>query len=101
MVPSLPYAVLTAGFVDGYETRGWLCGGESVRFGAVLGGWSIGIMRSRVRSAVLLAFMASAACASSLVMAQTPGDPAKGKHLANTCLGCHGVPNYKNAYPNY
>jgi len=19
----------------------------------------------------------------------------------NTCLGCHGVPGYKNAYPNY
>lgn len=34
-------------------------------------------------------------------MAQTPGDPAKGKDLANTCLGCHGVPNYKNAFPNY
>jgi cytochrome c553 len=36
-----------------------------------------------------------------MVMAQTPGDPAKGKDLANTCLGCHGVPNYKNAYPNF
>jgi cytochrome c553 len=36
-----------------------------------------------------------------MVMAQTPGDPAKGRALANTCLGCHGVPNYKNAYPNY
>jgi len=34
-------------------------------------------------------------------MAQTQGDPAKGRALANTCLGCHGVPNYKNAYPNY
>jgi cytochrome c553 len=58
-------------------------------------------MRSRVRSAVLLAFMASAACASSLVMAQSPGDASRGRALADTCLGCHGVPNYKNAYPNY
>ncbi len=29
------------------------------------------------------------------------GDAEKGKALAYTCHGCHGVPNYKNAYPNY
>ena len=29
------------------------------------------------------------------------GDAAKGKILAYTCHGCHGVPDYKNAYPNY
>jgi cytochrome c553 len=29
------------------------------------------------------------------------GNPVKGKTLAYTCLGCHGVPNYKNAYPSY
>jgi cytochrome c553 len=29
------------------------------------------------------------------------GDAAKGKVLAYTCHGCHGVPDYKNAYPNY
>ena len=28
-------------------------------------------------------------------------DAAKGKTLAYTCHGCHGVPDYKNAYPNY
>jgi len=28
-------------------------------------------------------------------------DAAKGKVLAYTCHGCHGVPDYKNAYPNY
>ena len=28
-------------------------------------------------------------------------DAAKGKVLAYTCQGCHGVPNYKNAYPSY
>lgn len=28
-------------------------------------------------------------------------DVAKGKVLAYTCHGCHGVPDYKNAYPNY
>ena len=27
------------------------------------------------------------------------GDAERGKVLAYTCHGCHGVPNYKNAYP--
>lgn len=29
------------------------------------------------------------------------GDSRQGKLLVYTCQGCHGVPNYKNAYPNY
>lgn len=29
------------------------------------------------------------------------GDAERGKLLAYTCHGCHGVENYKNAYPNY
>jgi cytochrome c553 len=60
-------------------------------------------MRSRLGSAVLFALLASTALASSAAMAQTPaaGDVDKGRALSNTCLGCHGVPGYKNAYPNY
>ena len=27
--------------------------------------------------------------------------PAKGAQLAYTCLGCHGIENYKNSYPKY
>lgn len=58
-------------------------------------------MRSRLGSAVSLALLASTALACSTAFAQTPGDPARGRDLANTCLGCHGIPGYKNAYPNY
>ncbi len=29
------------------------------------------------------------------------GNAARGKQLSYTCLGCHGIENYKNAYPNY
>ena len=29
------------------------------------------------------------------------GDAAKGKTLAYTCQGCHGVEGYKNAYPTF
>ena len=28
-------------------------------------------------------------------------DPVRGKKLFYTCYGCHGVENYKNAYPDY
>jgi cytochrome c553 len=58
-------------------------------------------MRSRLSSAVSLAFLVSTALATSMAFAQTPGNADHGKDLANTCLGCHGVPGYKNAYPNY
>lgn len=29
------------------------------------------------------------------------GDPQKGATLATTCMGCHGIPGYRNAYPSY
>lgn len=29
------------------------------------------------------------------------GDATRGRHLAYTCMGCHGIENYKNAYPKY
>lgn len=48
-----------------------------------------------------------AALAFAFVLAATPfaalaaGDAKVGANRAYTCLGCHGVPNYSNAYPNY
>lgn len=29
------------------------------------------------------------------------GDAARGEIKANTCLGCHAIPSYHNAYPTY
>ena len=29
------------------------------------------------------------------------GDAAAGKEIAYTCLGCHGIEGYRNAYPSY
>lgn len=29
------------------------------------------------------------------------GNPVRGKAISYTCLGCHGVEGYRNAYPNY
>ena len=34
-------------------------------------------------------------------VASAAGDAARGKGLAYTCRGCHGVTGYKNAYPSY
>ena len=33
--------------------------------------------------------------------AAAEGDIASGKELAYTCLGCHGIEGYRNAYPSY
>ena len=38
---------------------------------------------------------------SAPLSAQAAGDAARGRTLAYTCLGCHGIENYRNAYPNY
>jgi cytochrome c553 len=53
----------------------------------------------RLRSTLLLLGLGFAA--SFATAAQAEGDAASGKALAYTCLGCHGVPNYKNAAPVY
>ncbi|MFA9460148.1 c-type cytochrome [Thiohalorhabdus methylotrophus] len=34
-------------------------------------------------------------------MAQSKGDPEAGAQKAYQCMGCHGVPEYTNAYPTY
>lgn len=34
-------------------------------------------------------------------VSRADGDPVKGRKLGYACLGCHGIENYKNAYPNY
>jgi cytochrome c553 len=33
--------------------------------------------------------------------ASADGDAERGKSLAYTCLGCHGIEGYRNAYPSY
>ncbi|HVY81954.1 MAG TPA: cytochrome c [Steroidobacteraceae bacterium] len=33
--------------------------------------------------------------------AASAGNPERGRQISYTCLGCHGVPGYKNAYPTY
>lgn len=56
----------------------------------------IALIRSRatwVAATLLLAFPLSANAAE--------GDIAAGKEIAYSCLGCHGIEGYRNAYPSY
>jgi cytochrome c553 len=63
-------------------------------------------MRARgtaVHAAVAIAAMAALQLAIG-ARAQEPaarGDPRQGKAISYSCLGCHGVDSYKNAYPMY
>jgi cytochrome c553 len=58
-----------------------------------------------MRSGVLVAAFVYCGVASTSATAQDPttlkGDPQHGKAISYTCLGCHGIDGYKNAYPNY
>ena len=49
------------------------------------------IIRSAIIAASLLAVPA----------AMAGGDAEAGRVKANTCMGCHGIPGYTNAYPTY
>jgi cytochrome c553 len=49
-----------------------------------------------------LALLAGVTVLTSMpIVAQAAGDPVIGQKKFYTCVGCHGVENYKNAYPNY
>ncbi len=41
------------------------------------------------------------ACAVSVGAQANGGDPEAGRVKFQTCLGCHGIPGYKNTYPTY
>ena len=51
-------------------------------------------------AAATVAAAPAAAPAAAAPVAKV-GDAKKGRQLAYTCQGCHGVEGYKNAYPNY
>src|SRR5262245_37837218 len=51
--------------------------------------------RRRLLTAALIVM---AGCASG---AQAAGDAENGAALSTTCMGCHGIDGYRNAYPSY
>ena len=57
-----------------------------------------------VRAALAAAPLVLAALAlpgASRAESAPAADAARGARIAYTCLGCHGIPDYRNAYPNY
>src|ERR1700733_120787 len=44
---------------------------------------------------------AAAAPVPAAPAAAAQGNPERGKSISYTCLGCHGIVGYKNAYPMY
>jgi cytochrome c553 len=49
----------------------------------------------------LLALGLSLSATALVSTARADGNVEAGKVLAYTCQGCHGIPNYKNAFPSY
>jgi cytochrome c553 len=47
------------------------------------------------------AWLAGTALTCMSLGAHAVGDPAKGEMKFYTCYGCHGIANYRNAYPDY
>jgi cytochrome c553 len=56
-------------------------------------------MRTKFRRGVKVALMSTALAVSSAQAFE--GDPAQGRIKAESCMGCHAIPSYSNAYPNY
>ena len=49
-----------------------------------------------------LAWLAGTALSLSWCLpAHAAGDPALGEKKFYTCYGCHGIDNYRNAFPDY
>jgi cytochrome c553 len=57
-------------------------------------------IRSMAVVAAALALLGGPLPAATAADAPT-GNAAHGARLAYTCFGCHGIPDYRNAYPNY
>lgn len=47
------------------------------------------------------AIAAAFALAGTVPTALAAGDPDRGDELGYSCLGCHGIDGYRNAYPSY
>jgi cytochrome c553 len=62
-------------------------------------------MLSRLNGLALLAGMTAivgiSSASAQAVGDAAKGDPAIGQKKFYTCVGCHGIENYKNAYPDY
>lgn len=54
-----------------------------------------------MRSGALSKILGAAGLLAMALGAAAEGDPQAGKSKSETCMGCHGVETYRNAYPTY
>jgi cytochrome c553 len=54
-----------------------------------------------LRFSPLVLPLIAALCLTLAAPAEAAGDPVRGQTLGYTCLGCHGIENYKSVYPTY
>lgn len=55
----------------------------------------------KVGVAIGLGSLAAATAFAQQPQAAAAGNAQRGTELASTCLGCHGIEGYRNAYPDY
>jgi len=60
-----------------------------------------GIVGTMLMTRLQLLGLTVAAALFATASVHAEGDKAAGRKLIYTCNGCHGVPGYANAYPNY
>ena len=59
-------------------------------------------VRSGVRLATAIVALSCGALAATATATQPPiGNAREGRIIGYTCLGCHGIKGYRNAYPDY
>ncbi len=60
-----------------------------------------GVARVSLKVGVAIGLGSLAVATAFGQQAQLKGDAQRGRTVAYTCLGCHGIEGYRNAYPDY
>jgi cytochrome c553 len=71
------------------------------RAGALLLGGTIALVAAGMPALAQAPASGASAAAPAAPAAAVKGDPVRGKAISYTCIGCHGISGYKNAYPMY
>jgi cytochrome c553 len=62
-------------------------------------------LKSRVVAAALMSMLAAVSAGNAMAEDDPQDDlqdePERGRVIGYTCLGCHGIEGYRNAYPSY
>src|SRR5688572_13155806 len=93
----MPFGHIWSRLVMTAPCPGFGCSGYN--FGLTLSARPISSRKTLMKRILLPA--ASLVLALATLPAAAKGDAEKGKALFYTCTGCHGIADYKNAYPTY